>query len=161
MAGIRTGLQQGIKKIIRGAYESEGAGDAAANRARLQALQAQEAAQEAAKKAEKEAKKAAEGKTARQADPHINPKRIKQKQNMKDPEFRKKRAKALAASDAKQKTAEKVTQSPTTPSSQKGMRLPAKGETTKRKKGGKVKKTTVRKRANFSGKGAGVALRGF
>ena len=29
------------------------------------------------------------------------------------------------------------------------------------KKGGKVKKTTVRKRANFSGKGAGAALRGF
>ena len=142
-------------------FDSEQVGDAAANRARIAAMQEKEAAEEAAKKAAKQAEKDKVGKTARQADPHINPKRIKQKQNMKDPEFRKKRAKALAESDAKQKTAEKVTKSPTTPSSQKGMRLPAKGETTKRKKGGKVKKTTVRKRANFSGKGAGAALRGF
>mgnify|MGYP003325342780 FL=1 len=107
-------IKGGMKQIIRGMFDSEQVGDAAANRARIAKMQKEEAAAKAAEKAEKEAKKAAEGKTARQADPHINPKRIKQKQNMKDPKFRKQRAKALAASDAKQKTAEKVTQSPTT-----------------------------------------------
>tara|TARA_R110002012_G_scaffold156291_1_gene317312 strand:+ start:49 stop:516 length:468 start_codon:yes stop_codon:yes gene_type:complete len=154
-------IKGGMKQIIRGMFDSEQVGDAAANRARIAAMQKKEAAEAAAEKAAKDAKKAAEGKTARQADPQINPNEVRRKEKMKDPKFRKKRAEALAASDAKEKVAEKVTQSPTTPSSQKRMRLPAKGETTKRKKGGKVKKTTIRKRANFSGKGAGVALRGF
>ena len=142
-------------------FDSEQVGDAAANRARIAAMQKKEAAEAAAKKAAKQAEKDKVGKTSRQADPQINPNEVRRKEKMKDPKFRKQRAEALSESDAKQKTAEKVTKSPTTPSSQKGMRLPAKGETTKRKKGGKVKKTTVRKRANFSGKGAGAALRGF
>ena len=69
-------IKGGMKQIIRGMFDSEQVGDAAANRARIAKMQKEEAAAKAAEKAEKEAKKAAEGKTARQADPHINPKRI-------------------------------------------------------------------------------------
>ena len=43
----------------------------------------------------------------------------------------------------------------------KPVKKPVKKPAKKKAKGGKVNKTTVKKRANFSGKGAGVALRGF
>lgn len=103
---------------------------AAQNRARLQQMQKQEAKQ-AAVKAEA---KAAKPKSERQRDPHFSLKEIKKRKLLGNRAYENYLTKAMN----KEKNQARVTESPTTLSSQKNMRLPRKGETMKRKKGGQV-----------------------
>jgi len=103
---------------------------AAQNRARLQQMQKQEAKQ-AAVKAEA---RAAKPKSERQRDPNFSLKEIKNRKLMGNRPYENYLSKAMN----KEKNQARVTESPTTLSSQKGMRLPRKGETMKRKKGGQV-----------------------
>ena len=96
---------------------------AAQNRARLQQMQKQEAEARAAKP-----------KSERQRDPNFSLKEIKNRKLMGNRPYENYLSKAMN----KEKNQARVTKSPTTLSSQKGMRLPRKGETMKRKKGGQV-----------------------
>ena len=134
-ATVQNKMQFGIKKAQQkpkpsSSKISQESSTAAQNRARLKQMQEREAKQEAAKQAAKKLKP----KSERQRDPHISLKEIRKKKLLGNRSYENYLNKALN----KEKNQARVIESPTTPRSQKGMRLPRKGETMKRKGGGMI-----------------------